>query len=209
MTNQFTLIKAGAKAFPFACALIIFVASSVSAHDDLDLCRLLPERRSPKRSPACRAGLFNATLNNKANLIYLTGYDWSTSTGHLIVMDGETHKIIKQISSPTLNTTLFVDEETNTVWGFDSTVNAPNATVTQYAGRSLKVLKTIPLTIGINEMALTERPANIMRPLTARSKSTIKISNTCPASRAMTIPTSWRSTRRPTRSTCPTIGTQR
>lgn len=47
--------------------------------------------------------LYSVTLNYGANVIYVTGYDWNAGMGHLLVIDGRTHKVINQISSPTLN----------------------------------------------------------------------------------------------------------
>jgi YVTN family beta-propeller protein len=98
--------------------------------------------------------LDNVALNDRANLIYLTGYNWNAGIGNLLVLDGTTHKVINQISSPTLNATLLVDEYTNTLWAFSNNAGSPNGTGIEYSGSSLQVLKTIPLNnVGINEVA--------------------------------------------------------
>jgi DNA-binding beta-propeller fold protein YncE len=102
--------------------------------------------------------LYSAALNSRANVIYLTGYDWNAGMGHLLVMDGRTHKIINQISSPTLNASLFVDEDTNTLWAVSSNIGLPNGAAIQFSGLTLKVLKTVPLNnLNVNQVALNRK----------------------------------------------------
>jgi len=104
------------------------------------------------------SALYSAALNSSANLIYLTGYNWNAGMGHLLVMDGWTHKVINQINSPTLNASLFVDEDTNTVWAVSNNGGSPNGTAIQFSGLTLKVLKTVPLNgVNVNVVALNRK----------------------------------------------------
>jgi DNA-binding beta-propeller fold protein YncE len=100
-------------------------------------------------------------LNNKENLIYLSGYDWfsTPAIGNLLVLDGKTHQVISQVSSPTLNAnSIFVDEEDNSLWAFSNNAGSANGTVIQYAGRSLEVLKTVQLpNVGIDAVAYNRK----------------------------------------------------
>ncbi len=102
--------------------------------------------------------LYSVTLNYRANVIYVTGYDWNAGMGHLLVIDGTTHKVINQISSPTLNASLFVDEDTNTVWAVSNNGGSPNGSAIQFSGLTLKVLKTVPLNgVNVNVVALNRK----------------------------------------------------
>jgi DNA-binding beta-propeller fold protein YncE len=101
--------------------------------------------------------LYSSALNSRTNIIYLTGYDWNAGIGHLLVMDGWTHKVINQISSPTLNANLFVDEDTNTVWAVSSIAGTSNGAAIQFSGKTLQVLKTIPLNnVDVNQVAFNK-----------------------------------------------------
>jgi YVTN family beta-propeller protein len=101
--------------------------------------------------------LYSSALNSRTNIIYLTGYDWNAGMGHLLVMDGTTHKVINQINSPTLNANLVVDEDTNTVWAVNSIAGTPNGEAIQFSGKTLQVLKTIPLNnVDVNQVAFNK-----------------------------------------------------
>jgi hypothetical protein len=87
--------------------------------------------------------LYSVTLNDRSNVIYVTGYDWNAGMGHLLVIDGTTHKVINQISSPTLNASLFVDEDTNTVWAVSNN-GAPMGRPSNFRGLLSRYSKLSP-----------------------------------------------------------------
>lgn len=148
MLNKISFSSALASLLFSSSVLILFSANSIYA-DDFGNGSVVSGAKITDTVTGLPPGLGGVVLNNRQNLIYLTGYDWPNSIGNLLVLDGVTHKVINQISSATLNIDVIVDEETNTLWGFNGLTN----TATQYDGRTLQALQTIPITVGINNVA--------------------------------------------------------
>jgi DNA-binding beta-propeller fold protein YncE len=125
-----------------ALALCFVFTGNVSAEDNHKVVGV----KIVKTLSGLTSSLATVALNEKENLIYLTGYDWSVGSGSLIVLDGDTHKIINQINTPTLNANIFADEETGTVWAFSNNAGATSySTAIQFDGYSLKTLQTLQL----------------------------------------------------------------
>ncbi len=146
------------KSISLMVALCICAATPVYADDGSGHYRDVTGAEIIKKITGLPPQLFSVALNNQKNLIYLTGYNYATGVGSLIVMNGFTHQIINQITSPTLNASLVVDEKTGTVWAFSNNGGSTNSTVIQYSGVTLQALKTVQLNnVNTNVVAFNRR----------------------------------------------------
>ena len=74
-------------------ALCICAATPVYADDGSGPYQDVTGAMITKKITGLPPQLFSVALNNQKNLIYLTGYNYATGVGSLIVMNGFTHQI--------------------------------------------------------------------------------------------------------------------